>query len=315
MTPPDHSTPKSWSERLGRFRPAGPFLFAVLISTAIWVINSLNKTHVAVYDLEVHYPFAPSTAEKNHTRKVRAEVSGRGFDLIRFAFNENTKHLQVKDTGSEPLHALETVTRHLSLTGKSLRVNRVNPVWINRPHTSLFSKRLKVLPDADFRTTGEFIKTIPAICVPDSVTVYSEKEFPSSLTTVHTMSVRKKNLAAPWFGSVALDTRDMKEMLFEVNRVWVYQPVEEATECNLVLPVNPGKGIPYNFRFIPAAVTMTCKVPVSRYPITTADKFMLVADISNDDQERAVIRMVKHPSWATSIRFTPAIVDFLRIAP
>lgn len=315
MTPPDNSNSGNWPERLRRLRPAGPFLFAVLISTTIWVINSLNQSHIAEFDLVVQYPFASTTAEKSYTRTVKAEITGRGFDLIRFSLNENSNQLKVRDTGSEPLHSLETVSRHLSSFARTLRVTRVTPYWINRPHTSLYSKRLKVIPDAEFSTTGAFIKTIPALCVPDSITVFSEKPIPEQLTSIKTRPVRKKNLQASWFGSVKPDLSGLENMMIETGRIWVYQPVEEATECNIVLPVNPGEGIPYNFRFIPASVTLTCIVPVSRYPITTADKFMLVADINSADQERAVIRMIKYPPWATSIRFTPAAVDFLRVAP
>jgi hypothetical protein len=315
VTPPDNSNPGTFSERLGRLRPAGPFLFAVLISTTIWVINSLNQSHVADYELVIQYPFASTTAEKSYTRTVKAEITGRGFDLIRFSLKENAKQLQVKDTGSEPLHALETVSRHLSSNARTLRVTRVTPYWINRPHTSLYSKRLKIIPDAVFSTNGAFIKTIPALTVPDSLTVFSERPIPEKLNSIKTKPVRKKNLQASWFGSVKPDLTGLENMMIESDKVWIYQPVEEATECNLVLPVNPGEGIPYNFRFIPASVTLSCIVPVSRYPITTADKFMLVADISSSDQERAVIRMIKYPSWATSIRFTPAAVDYLRVAP
>lgn len=296
-------------------RPALPFLFAVLISASIWAINSLNNTHTTSIVFPVEYEQNTTAPEKGYTQSVTAEISGNGFDLIRFLSNKKSCKLRITDTQQGRVHALEVVTRQLHSANKNLKVLRVNPIWIDPPQTQLYARRLKVVADVDFRTFGSYVKTVTAICVPDSLTVYSELPFPENLRSIRTERIEKKQLQSSWFGSLKVVNPLPGQYITETDKIWVYQPVEEATEIRISLPINPGEGIPYNFRFIPASVTLTCVVPVSRYSITTADKFLVIGTISSPDQKRAVIKVMNAPAWAGNIRYTPAVVDFLKITP
>jgi hypothetical protein len=296
-------------------RPALPFLFAVLISASIWAINSLNKTHSTSVEFLVEYQQSTTAPEKGYTKSITAEISGNGFDLIRFLTTKKSCVLRIADTQQGRIHSMEVVTKQLRAVDKNLKVTRVTPVWIDPPQKQLYSRKLKVVADSDFRTAGSYVKTIPAICVPDCLMVYSELPFPENLQTIRTDRIEKKQLQSSWFGSVSVVNPAPGSYITETDKIWIYQPVEEATEISISLPVNPGAGIPYNFRFIPASVTLTCVVPVSRYSITTADKFMVAASVNSADQKRAIINVLQAPAWADNIRYSPSAVEFLKITP
>lgn len=307
---------KGWlQDKLAFLRPAVPFLLAVLISASIWVINSLNKTHVTTVRFTLNYNGVTTAPEKAYTRYLTAEISGRGFDLIRFLFEKKTRQITVNALSKSRIPALEKINSHLQTIERSLHVNRVSPNYIDLPQTRLYSKRLKVVPDVHFETLSSYIKTIPAIAVPDSITIYSELPVPDSLTSVKTTRTTATAMKEPWFGSAKILLNDTGQYLPQTEKVWIYQPVEEATEISLSLPVNPGPGIPHNFRFIPASVTLTCMIPLSRYSVTTADKFLVTASVKEEDQERAIVRVITAPPWAEHIRYQPSSVEFLSIRP
>lgn len=296
-------------------RPALPFLFAVLISTSIWVINSLNNTHTTSIEFKPLYVHAVTSAGHEYTQKVTATLSGRGFDLITLLFKKNFREFAVTTDSKNRIAALDAVSRHIQGANLNIRVTRVHPAWIDPPQLQQHSRKLKVIVDGDFTVMASHVKTTTPISVPDSITVYSELPIPTVITSIRTRHLTQKQLHASWFGSTQLVNPFPEQLVLAESKVWVYQPVEEATEISLSLPVNPGNGIPYNFRFIPASIKLTCVIPVSRYNITTAEKFLATASVSSPSQELAVIRINQAPPWATHIRYTPVSVKFLRIVP
>jgi hypothetical protein len=306
---------KNIHDRFGRIRPAVPFLIAVLISTSIWVINALNKSHSTSFTVALAYPYVNTAPEKGYTREVHCEIKGRGFDLIRFLLNKKSGTIALKDAKTARIEALDAITRHVQSFNKKLIVSRVHPLWIDPPQAQFYSRKLKLVPNTEFTAANTFVKTIPAITIPDSILIYSEIPIPANLKTIGTAPIKKGNLSTSWFGSVRIINPDPDNFIPEVEKVWVYQPIEEATEIKLLLPINPGAGIPFNFRFIPASAILTCNVPVSRYAITTADRFMITAEVNDQEQKKAIVNLVKFPSWASNIHYSPTAVEFLKINP
>lgn len=297
----------------GYFKPAGPFLICVLLATAVWCINALNKTHVTVITVPVVTSATNGNAHPNEKVTMTIELTGRGFDLIRFLWLRKKTFEPVHDPAAHrKLSSLEAAEQYLGSAAKSIRITSAKPEWIDRSGDALYSRMVKIIPRTVMQVSPGFVASIPPVVEPDSIRLNSLTRIPDSVRTVFTLPLKNTNLKTSWFGSVAIDTSSLGNVIPERKRVWIYQKVEQSTECEIEVIVQPGKNIPRNFRFIPSTITIRCSVPLSRYDITTADKFEAIADVNSSQQSRATVRITRMPSWVSNIQYEPVSIGYLQ---
>ena len=150
----------------------------------------------------------------------------------------------------------------------------------------------------------------PAVCVPDSILLSSRERLPDTLKSINTLPYKKGNVSTKVFGSVGISLPPQFNIISELKSVWIYIPVERATEKEITVSLLPDFINGGNVDLIPSIVKLMCRVPLSRYDQTTNDQFMVTASITSSNQKKAVVSVKNAPFWAEHISIKPATVDY-----
>ncbi|MBK7964092.1 MAG: hypothetical protein IPK10_01370 [Bacteroidetes bacterium] len=287
------------------------FLLCVLLAAFIWVINALNETHSSsvvipiVYDKEISknstHPLPPS---------IQVEVKGRGFSLWGFnrearKYTIHTPYLtsRTKDTIISTKDAIFGLMHNYS---KDISVVDIKPSQLIFSGVEFYSKKLAVKGAFELNFQTPYIQSGPSIYYPDSIWVYSNEKIPTEISDIIAETVIVKNVSHQVFKKVKLKKPFPNYRLLQ-NNAWLLVPVEEGTEISLEVPIQTQ----YGETFIPSSVTVTCLVPMSKYPLTHPKKFRVSHLKDVGDHEKAFVQVTHAPYWANRIMYTPQLVHKL----
>ena len=292
------------------------FLLCVLLAAGIWVVNALNKTQQCTVDVSINYDqsWLKSWSSGDQPSKLTATLSGRGFDLANFLFKNHRLEVKINQEGlfnsNKELSSMDLVHSIFSKYLNTIYIDHISPAIITLPSRKSFFKKVAVKPKFDISLKPEFMISGPAVCVPDSVLLSSTNEFPDTLKTIFTITIKKEMVKNPVFSTALISIPENLNIIAEVKSVWMYIPVEEATEKVIETTLLPDFIHGGNVELVPSVVKLTCRVPISRYDQTTANRFLVVANVANDKQKQAVVSVKNAPFWADHISFKPATVDY-----
>ena len=174
------------------------FLLCVLLAAGIWVVNALNKTQQCTVDVSINYDqsWLKSWSSGDQPSKLTATLSGRGFDLANFLFKNHRLEVKINQEGlfnsNKELSSMDLVHSIFSKYLNTIYIDHISPAIITLPSRKSFFKKVAVKPKFDISLKPEFMISGPAVCVPDSVLLSSSNEFPDTLKTIFTITIKKK---------------------------------------------------------------------------------------------------------------------------
>ena len=256
---------------------------------------------------------------------VEIELKGKGFTLLRFLSASSSFVINPskspKGDAERIVSVRELIGPLIDPFGKEVDIIRIEPSDILLAGNKLFSKKLAVRACDQLDFSPGYIKSGPSVTLPDSLTIFSEKPIPSSVTELQTETMKTGFISRPYFTKVRI-VNPGNGLYPDRDSVWLYVPVEKGTEVTLTVPVkgsaelipqangNSAAGRDEEL-FLPSSVTVTCRVPLSRYTSTVPSAFGAVAVKTAVMGDRVLVKVVKAPFWAGNIRWTPTTVHHL----
>lgn len=279
----------------------------VLFSAGIWTVNALNQTHTVKTKIAVQSDRLLAGARKL-PGEIEIEMSGRGFDLIPVLSAASSCTLV--DPGNDSVWNLKlSVLSRLIPTEKTVQLISVQPSTIHLDVVKKYIKRLPIVPMVAIRSGSGWIQSGPAGIWPDSITLNSEQPFPNDLKQVNSLPIDLSIANGPHFGSLELSIPKGLTSP-EAPRSWIYVPAERATEARIKVEIRSSRP---GFLSVPGTAEIRCRVPLSRFAETSADRFIVVFEPDPSDPELGLLKVLHAPFWCSNIITQPVSVRIFRI--
>lgn len=291
------------------------FSVCVLLAAVIWLVNALNKNYHTVVSIPVYHarPLENNAAYQMPS-SIRMDISGRGFALIRF--KNAAGDYAVRTTALRPgnrdsvLDSRVVLASLLDPFNNDISVDYIHPPRLFLSGRNTFSKRLKVTGRPVLDLADNTVQAGPHVFYPDSVTVFSGSPISDILTQLTALLPVSKNIRQSVFQKVQLQ---LPEGIYQSvpKEVWCYVPVEAGTEIQLDVPVLSSNRATDEL-FVPARVTVTCRVPLSKYSETKSDRFIVQPSSAATGGEKVALEIKHAPYWVSELRMYPEVVSRLK---
>jgi hypothetical protein len=303
------------------------FSFFLLLSFVFWYLNSLQKD--VEYNIKypvrfVNLPEARVLVEDLPSR-LDLYLKGPGYSIVKLklAGNRTPVILDVSTINYRRVPGSRTLSYYIMTSGlipklkNQLRaeceITSIRPDTLFFSFDRIISKQVKIVPDIDITTERQYLVKGNIIVDPDTVTLKGPKRILDTINTIKTRHKKLKGINQTITRSLALASS--KEYSVSVKKTTLTIPVEQFTEAEINVPVkilNSPDSI--KIRIFPDAVTVKFLVAISDYKKIRETPFEVVLDIAKADLNssgKLPVVISKTPPFVSSVRVTPAEVDFL----
>lgn len=296
------------------------FSICLLLATAIWTINTLNKEHQT--DIKVKLLYSNSNFKiQQHgmpLNEITLTLKGRGFDLAEYLLFKCNDEIEINSNGifksNEKISTASLLEAEIIKFKGAIKIDKIFPEIVSLPTRKSYFKKVAIKPIIKFNYKKMYMQSGPMVTVPDSLMLSSTTPIPESLTSLNTMPLSVSQVDDFVFRSTIPDLRDLPNYIPEKSKIWILVPVEMGTECVLNIPIATSESNRY-IKFIPSTVSVKCRVPLSKYEQTTPELFKVYAKLNPDGTSNAIVSLSVRPSWADQISWQPASVDYFHQNP
>lgn len=308
-------------EQLKANRQAIVFFMCVLLATLIWFINALSKHYTTTIEQAIIYKGLPAAVlPAKLPPKLITEVSGRGFDLMQYYFN-NDKRSLVIDLQNLPstafagnpytVNSIHLLSENGNDNADAIQIKRVTPEIIQFNSLDRFSKKVPVKADVKYDFKKQYAQSGAFIIQPDSVYVSGDSPAVKKIREVTTEPANFTNLDHTLFHSVKLKLPDSSKISYSTDKVWVYMKVEPFTEGSVTIPVTIMNTGMKQVTLVPDVVTVSYHIPLSLYNNIRPEQFEATASLSkNSETNKLKIKIARKPLEVTNVTVAPEEVDF-----
>lgn len=282
------------------------FAACIFLAAVIWVVNALNKA----YSVHLSIPVKSATALSAlspEIEKVEIEIKGKGFVIYKLISDLKSFSIDLSSGNTTPADSFFDTRKGLSTLlhpyEKSIELIRIQPEKIALQRPVLYSRKLPVKVNIELTDNNDYIASGPAVVYPDSVWVFSTKPFSEKLQYLETEKTRIDIGEKAFFRSTPLVINET-DVYAEKEVVWIYQSAEKSTEVPLRVSVLHIRGL----NCIPKQVDLRCRIPVSKFSYTTANKFIVIANKPAKGTDLSIITLRHAPHWCSQIQFQPMSV-------
>lgn len=300
------------------------FVLFLLLSFLIWNIEKLRQTYTVSTELKVRCNNVPAgfVTDDEGLTKVRADVTGNGFSLLRMSLTDsrnisvNVSNLRKVSIDGNPWAIFQThrlsgqdtdMPAHVSLTRVYTDTVMIQMLTEKR-------KRLPVIPRDSISLQPQHVLSGPRSVTPDSVTVKATNNIIDTLTAIYCTPRELTMLKDTTSG-----TRELMlppNVLCDTNMVNVTYFVEPITEKKVdvsISYVNVPEG--YTCKIFPAKARITFTVGLSKFERADLRAFRVVADFAGikpgSDVSRIRLHLENSPDFIHNISLSPTFAEFL----
>jgi hypothetical protein len=303
------------------------FSFFLLLSFMLWYLNSLEKDVEYEFKYPVRYGNLPEERVLAEDLPSRLELflKGPGYSILKLklAGNHSPVILDVSTINYRRVPGSRTLSYYIITSGlipqlknqlrAECQIISIKPDTLFFSFDMIISKKVQVVADVDVITERQYLIKGNIIVEPDTITISGPKRILDTIKTVKTRHKKLKGVNETITKSVAIAAS--KEYDVSDKKVVLKIPVEQFTEAEIHVPIkilNSPDSI--NIKIFPDAVTVKCLVAVSDYKKIEEIPFEVVLDLSKADlnsSEKIPVEIRNIPPFVSSLRVTPAKVDFL----
>lgn len=310
----------------GKWRINVPiFLFFLMLSAILWLLNSLNQE----FTTSLHYGVSYINPPKNKVvigdeqSGLNIILKGRGYTLLSFMIKGSQSPLII-DLESTYYHRTGLGGRVYYLSsgikdvvqnqlGSDLQVISIQPDTVEFSLSGTVTKKIKVEARLDVKLEKQYlVKGIPS-CNPDSITVSGPLSLIDTLTVVPTQteSLNKLNKSV----ELHLPLLKQQKLVYDKDVVTVNLIVEKYTEAMLKVPIKV-LNLPYGLKLktFPHEATLVFNVPLSDYNKLSPGLFSVVVNyrelvVKNTNKLNVIVK--EAPEFAYSLKSSPKTVEFI----
>jgi YbbR domain-containing protein len=297
------------------------FSVALLFAVLFWLLIKMSKEYKAVISFPVEYVNIPQNKliQKEPVNKIDIQIKASGFRLFGLGIVQTKIKLDARKlkrkSGSDYYFLLQNqkIDIQHQITNKYM-VDQIveDTVYLNLG--ILTSKMVPVVGDFDlsYKLGYHLIEAIKI--APDSVMVSGPKEQIDTLQRLRLQKFVKENVSESIETTLKI-TESTNAIKFSIKEVAIYGEVDQFTEGELEVPfriINMPDSVSVNT--FPTTLKVVFQVGLNNFNKVNSSSFKIVCDYQqsiNNNLNYLIPRVVFNPDFVTSVKLTPAKVEFL----
>jgi hypothetical protein len=304
------------------------FSFFLILSSAFWILNSLNKNYTTTINYPVRYlsPSGELILTGDLPDALQLKVNANGYTIVRHSLSSkyipisislNAIDLQSFAGIDSALFYVETRLARDQIVeqlNSEFGIIDIQPDTLKFRFAKVVTRKMKVETVAGYELDKQLILKGALVSAPDSVTVSGPDFILDTLRQIRTLTtdfgVVTKNLTK----EVSLEK--IENCFFETDEVTIVLNVEKYTEKVLKVPIEP-LNVPDSVTIMtfPYQVEVTCQVGLSNFEKLQSSMFRAEVDLQESGAVQAgwlSVNIRRHPDFIRNLRFTPSSVEYLK---
>lgn len=300
------------------------FLLCVLIATALWFLNALEKDYTTTISYPVRYVSPPNHQflANKPPEKLDLKVDAHGFTLLRHKLNFSyspiilnltniTRNLE-SNNGTYQV-ATNTLTRRISSQiSNEISLQQINPDIIRIVLDSLKTKTVPVKADVSVDFKPQFNLKTPLQVKPSEVKITGPASLVDTVRFLLTEKRSFKEVDKTINRNIKLRHPETTTIVPESVQLQI--DVERYTEKQVRLPIQViNKPADVRIKLFPSELTLNCLVGLSEFDNISDADFRAVVDYASirGSESRLTVKITDKPSFVEITRFTPESVEYL----
>ncbi|MFM1876740.1 MAG: hypothetical protein RL266_2477 [Bacteroidota bacterium] len=304
------------------------FFLCLVLSGLFWLLTSLSKEYVHEVRIPVVYENMPENMllVNEPTAEVKAEVQGRGFDLLWHMLNLEKVEIAILANPSVlPSIRKDRINMHYALTAEKtglmtsmgddqLDILRISPDTLFLHFRPLFTKTVPVRLRADISFVKQYGMTEKPTIEPESIVLSGLREALDTIEFVMTEKQNWNNLDESLTAEVPLVSwTNSRVVRYSQESVQVALNVQEYTEGMVKIPVTVETANAASVKVYPGEVELRYQVPLSEYDRISADQFQATVrlDIDAKGLRLLSVEVTRSPISVRQVRVIPEQVEYI----
>lgn len=303
------------------------FFICLVLSSFLWLLNSLEKRYTDRISVPVKYINLPKDKQVSGPlpKKFDLLVDGYGYTLLshKFRLAFSPVLLNVNDLTDKVLEN-DKISKYIIYTAShreeiakqissEINILSIKPDTISFNFSPVIEKKIKIKPVVDLTFGKEFILKSAPSTKPDSVLVRGPINTLDTLQSIFTKSFSFKELTHNIETNISIEPIEGASL--SPKRVTLVITVEQNTEVAFDIPIeviNHPETI--EVKTFPGKVKVSCRIGLSNYKKLTQNSFKAVADYSlySKSVNRLPVSLVGYPDIVLSINYSPHEVEFIQ---
>ncbi len=302
------------------------FTICLLIATALWFLNALNKNYTINLSYPVTYTNLPNDKMLTNTppKHFELKVKAGGFSILRHKLSMSFTPLvldvktlslfgNTKHSSSNICIPTEKLEEYISSQiSAELSILAIKPDSIFLNFDKLTKKRVRIKPNISLAFVKQHFISNEITFSPDSIDVYGPLSIIDTIQAIYTQKQRYEKLSQPIRRNVSL--QEIKNLQYTPKRVIMDVPVEEFTEKIIYVPIHVINQPEHkNIKLFPDKAKISFLVSLSNFSSVSEQDFQLVVDYSSLSQTSDLldVNLLRSPSHIYSTNVNPLKVEYL----
>ena len=325
MALPSSDTHWNFLAEINRGGRLSIFLVSLLVASAVWLLNTLNKTYVESVEIGLkyvnlpeHFAFYPVPPSR-----LKLEISSDGFNLFQLIRQSQNDTLEIdlqsmefttsgsRSRGVIPTDVLLSSVRNKFGSGVMISHLGMDSIPINLEIGK--TVEVRVQPDFEISLENGFTLNGPVQCRAITIKVSGPQSLVDTLTSIPAEPIIAHNLKETLNREVRLLV-DKRVFQLSQETVNVIAEVERLTEGEIEVPIQV-LGLPDNrtVRLIPEVIRVKYFVGLSNFERIQPQLFGAVVQYSDVMQKPSKLQITLEtvPTFVQVVQFYPERVDYL----
>lgn len=296
------------------------FLFFLLITSFLWLLEALRKNYETVIQIPISYVNVPNDylITNELPQKTRITITGRGTSLLSHRYGKRFDPLKV-DVGKfmkrnrELFYTKELIEPLKKQIKDGIQIERIYPDTIRIKLSKQAEKKVPVKLNAKVELFQQYCFCDSLQISPQDVIAYGPTEILDSLEFAETDSIILTNVKDTLRTTILL--KNVPNVTFSNKEIDLSICTEPFTEKDIIAPISiinlPNNR---NLRIFPSTATIHCQVGISSYDRIDASSFSIEVNYNEtalDNDSKLPIHIKKSPQEAFNIKIKPSSTDYI----
>ena len=274
--------------------PASPFPFitrnwpikgaALFLALMLYVAVQLQQPVTTSFDVTLNVQLPPGRALMQKLPKVRAQISGKGTQILKLRSLAGDITRRVPDTVTAPTWVVHLDPTDVELAlpkGADVRVMEIRPSEITLALDSVARKDVRIVSLVNVTPESAQVLRGGLSMTPTTARLVGPGKSLAVIDSVTTVPMEIRNVSGTFSRNVPIDTMPLGFIRIAPKQVTVTGEMDAIVERSFAgIPVETGAGAITNYIVTPAKVSVSVRGPEDRVQALTRDSVRVVAHLT-----------------------------------
>ena len=274
--------------------PASPFPFitrnwpikgaALFLALMLYVAVQLQQPVTTSFDVTLNVQLPPGRALMQKLPKVRAQISGKGTQILKLRSLAGDITRRVPDTVTAPTWVVHLDPTDVELAlpkGADVRVMEIRPSEITLALDSVARKDVRIVSLVNVTPESAQVLRGGLSMTPTTARLVGPGKSLAVIDSVTTVPMEISNVSGTFSRNVPIDTMPLGFIRIAPKQVTVTGEMDVIVERAFAgIPVETGAGAITNYIVTPAKVSVSVRGPEDRVQALTRDSVRVVAHLT-----------------------------------